>query len=101
MFVLPGLIAIPQDNRHVVIHDLNGQKLTRLPRESSKWVLSNIVYLEITDGWILLPTAVRPNDYRLNVVEPTIWLISEHFVVKSSLQQKFDCVILKQSSAGL
>ena len=25
-----GLIAIPQDNRHVVIHDLlNGQKLTR------------------------------------------------------------------------
>jgi len=31
-----GLIAIPQDNRHVVIHDLlNGQKLTRLPRDTS------------------------------------------------------------------
>ncbi len=31
-----GLIAIPQDNRHVVIHDLqSGQKLTRLPRDTS------------------------------------------------------------------
>lgn len=32
-----GLIAIPQDNRHVVIHELlSGQKLCRLPRDSSK-----------------------------------------------------------------
>jgi len=31
-----GLIAIPQDNRHVVIHELSsGQKLTRLLRDSS------------------------------------------------------------------
>lgn len=31
-----GLIAIPQDNRHVVIHDLlSGQKLTRLPRDTT------------------------------------------------------------------
>ena len=31
-----GLIAIPQDNRQVVIHDLNGQKLSRLPRDTAK-----------------------------------------------------------------
>lgn len=31
-----GIIAIPQDNRHVVLYDLNGQKILRLPRESSK-----------------------------------------------------------------
>jgi len=31
-----GLIAIPQDNRQVVIYDLNGQKLSRLPRDAAK-----------------------------------------------------------------
>jgi len=50
-----GLIAIPQDNRHVVIHDLlNGQKLTRLPRDTShthhRMVTSTAWALEETEG---------------------------------------------------
>lgn len=49
-----GLIAIPQDNRHVVIHDLQtGQKLTRLPRDTShthhRMVTSVAWSLEDTD----------------------------------------------------
>ena len=31
-----GMIAIPQDNRHVTIYDIAGVKLARLPRESGK-----------------------------------------------------------------
>ena len=31
-----GLIAVPQDNRQIYVHDLNGHKLTRLPRDSTK-----------------------------------------------------------------
>jgi len=31
-----GMIAIPQDNRHVLIYDVSGNKLARLPRESRK-----------------------------------------------------------------
>ena len=31
-----GLIAIPQDNRQIFVHDLNGHKLSRLPRDSTK-----------------------------------------------------------------
>ena len=31
-----GLIAIPQDNRQIIVHDLNGHKLSRLPRDSTK-----------------------------------------------------------------
>ncbi len=31
-----GIIAIPQDNRQVVLYDLFGQKLLRLSRDSSK-----------------------------------------------------------------
>jgi hypothetical protein len=31
-----GMIAIPQDNRHVTIYDIAGVKLSRLPRESGK-----------------------------------------------------------------
>merc|ERR1712241_84615 len=50
-----GMIAIPQDNRHVVIHDLlSGQKLTRLPRDTShthhRMVTSSTWALEETDG---------------------------------------------------
>jgi len=31
-----GMVAVPQDNRHVYIYDISGNKLARLPRESSK-----------------------------------------------------------------
>eukprot|EP00090_Calanus_glacialis_P013312 TRINITY_DN21950_c0_g1_i1.p1 TRINITY_DN21950_c0_g1~~TRINITY_DN21950_c0_g1_i1.p1 ORF type:complete len:516 (-),score=173.40 TRINITY_DN21950_c0_g1_i1:139-1686(-) len=31
-----GMVAVPQDNRHVCIYDISGNKLARLPRESSK-----------------------------------------------------------------
>jgi len=31
-----GMIAIPQDNRHVCIYDISGNKLARLPRDSDK-----------------------------------------------------------------
>ena len=30
------MIAIPQDNRQIFVHDLNGHKLSRLPRDSTK-----------------------------------------------------------------
>lgn len=35
VFSFAGTIAIPQDNRQVVLYDLSGQKLLRLPRDSS------------------------------------------------------------------
>lgn len=31
-----GMVAVPQDNRHVCIYDISGNKLARLPRESGK-----------------------------------------------------------------
>ena len=31
-----GMVAVPQDNRHVCIYDISGNKLARLPRESNK-----------------------------------------------------------------
>jgi WD40 repeat protein len=31
-----GMVAVPQDNRHVSIFDMAGNKLSRLPRESGK-----------------------------------------------------------------
>jgi hypothetical protein len=33
---LLGTIAVPHDNRQVILHDLSGHKLLRLPRDSSK-----------------------------------------------------------------
>jgi len=31
-----GMLAVPQDNRHVYLYDISGAKLARLPRESRK-----------------------------------------------------------------
>ena len=31
-----GMVGVPQDNRHVNIYDIAGNKLSRLPRESGK-----------------------------------------------------------------
>lgn len=35
-FIFIGTIAIPHDNRQVVLYDLQGQKIIRLPRDASK-----------------------------------------------------------------
>lgn len=39
-----GLIAIPQDNRHIRLYDLNGLRIGRLPR-TSRQVMYRIVLL--------------------------------------------------------
>lgn len=50
-----GVIAIPHDNRHIRLFDLNGQRIARLPRTSRqvskhyKTMLSKILYLKISD----------------------------------------------------
>ncbi len=36
MLQLSGTICVPNDNRQVILHDLSGQKLLRLPRDGSK-----------------------------------------------------------------
>jgi len=49
-----GMIAVPQDNRHVSIFDINGAKLTRLPRESRKChmrMVSSVAWASEGDGW--------------------------------------------------
>jgi WD repeat-containing protein 37 len=38
-----GVIAIPHDNRHIRLFDLNGQRIARLPR-TSRQVLSYTVF---------------------------------------------------------
>lgn len=51
-----GMIAIPQDNRHVTIYDIGGAKLARLPRESGKChmrMVSSVAWppSELDSGW--------------------------------------------------
>lgn len=49
-----GMIAIPQDNRHVSIYDLTGAKLTRLPRDSRKChmrMVSSVAWAGEGEGW--------------------------------------------------
>lgn len=36
-----GIIAIPHDNRHIRLFDLNGQRIARLPRTSRQVLNSN------------------------------------------------------------
>lgn len=35
-----GVIAIPHDNRHIRLFDLNGQRIARLPRTSRQVILT-------------------------------------------------------------
>jgi len=51
-----GMVAVPQDNRHVCIYDTSGNKLARLPRESTKChmrMVSSVVWAADSerDGW--------------------------------------------------
>jgi len=49
-----GMIAIPQDNRHVSIFDVSGAKMTRLPRDSRKChmrMVSSVAWAAEGEGW--------------------------------------------------
>jgi len=49
-----GMIAIPQDNRHVSIFDISGGKLSRLPRDTRKChmrMVSSVAWPQDSDGW--------------------------------------------------
>ena len=49
-----GMVGVPQDNRHVNIYDIAGNKLSRLPRESGKChmrMVSSVAWAGEGDGW--------------------------------------------------
>ena len=50
-----GMVGVPQDNRHVNIYDIAGNKLSRLPRESGKChmrMVSSVAWAgEGLEGW--------------------------------------------------
>ena len=49
-----GMIAIPQDNRHVSIFHISGAKLTRLPRDSRKChmrMVSSVAWANDGENW--------------------------------------------------
>ena len=48
------MVGVPQDNRHVNIYDIAGNKLSRLPRESGKChmrMVSSVAWAGEGDGW--------------------------------------------------
>merc|ERR1719239_575138 len=49
-----GMVGVPQDNRHVNIYDIAGNKLSRLPRESGKChmrMVSSVAWAGEGEGW--------------------------------------------------
>jgi len=49
-----GMVGVPQDNRHVSIYDIAGNKLSRLPRESGKChmrMVSSVAWAGDGEGW--------------------------------------------------
>lgn len=52
-----GIIAIPHDNRHIRLFDLNGQRIARLPR-TSRQVRNNDLSIKYTPKLICLRRAI-------------------------------------------
>ena len=42
-----GMVGVPQDNRHVNIYDIAGNKLSRLPRESGKCHMRMVISVAV------------------------------------------------------
>ena len=89
-----GTICVPHDNRQVILHDLSGQKLLRLPRDSSK------CHHRMVTSVCWAPGGDEQWRSRANLFSAGFDRLAFGWSVRSSGREKDDGVKLKEKGKG-